>query len=426
VTAPPRPAGTGAPAGSVAEATAGEPSTEEVESTAGPAHVATCSFLASRATPSGGFFVALAGGTALARVGQRRGLREGYGASVAAVIETVAIMGPARFGVPFTQALGAPLLGRMQARGFGALAQWLVCAAIRVLSNAGGLAFFVWVIAGGLDAYAGTYDALAGRLGFDLGVRGALLLSLAGLIGWGAFASVVQVTVYRRGLARWPERSGAGVEASEEAPARRGRFDPRAVALAAAIAFALLLAGTSWPLLGAASGWLALAWVASRPDRRAVPTGLVLAALLAAGSFVFVLGGGLGLELALRRAGRAALLVLVATWLRAAAGTDGLREVARRMLGRLRVLPSVPEAAHTLDRLGSEGRLLAAGHALVAAVGRADSRPGPLIDAVLGWVPAEAARYRPGAPAAPLALRAGTLDVALVVLTAAVGLALLA
>jgi len=86
---------------------------------AGPAHVATCSFLASRATPSGGFFVALAGGTALAHVGQRRGLREGYGASIAAVIETVAIMGPARFGVPFTQALGAPLLGRLQARGVG-------------------------------------------------------------------------------------------------------------------------------------------------------------------------------------------------------------------------------------------------------------------------------------------------------------------
>ena len=89
--------------------------------TAGPAHVATVSFLASRAVPSGGFWVALAGGTALARVAQRRGAREGYGASVAATLETVAIMGPARFGVPFTQALSAPLLGAMEGRGVRAL-----------------------------------------------------------------------------------------------------------------------------------------------------------------------------------------------------------------------------------------------------------------------------------------------------------------
>jgi hypothetical protein len=408
-----------------AEVAPGAPVTGDVERTAGSAHVATCSFLASRATPSGGFFIALAGGTALARVGERRGLREGYGASVAAVIETVAIMGPARFGVPFTQALGAPLLGRMQARGAGAILQWLVCAVIRVLSNALGLAFFIWVIAGGLDAYAGTYEAIAGRLGFELGVGGTLLLSLAGLIGWGAFASVVQVTVYRRGLRGWPERSEPAPAAPVEGIAHRGRFDPRAVALAAAIAFGLLLASTSWPLLAAASGWLAFVWVASRPDGRAVPTGLVLAAVLAAGSFVFVLGGGLGLEEALARASRAALLVLVATWLRAAAGSDGSREVARRLLGRVRALPSVPEAARTLDALGSEGRLLAAGRELVAAVGRVDARPRPLIDAVLGWVAAEAARYRPGAPAPPLTLRARPLDLALVAATAAVGLALI-
>lgn len=412
--------------GTPAEIVPGTPAPSGVEATAGPAHVATCSFLASRATPSGGFFVALAGGTALARVGQRRGLREGYGASVAAVIETVAIMGPARFGVPFTQALGAPLLGRMEARGAGAVAQWLVCAAIRVLSNALGLAFFVWVIAGGLDAYAGTYDNIAGRLGFELGVSGTLLLSLAGLIAWGAFASVVQVGVYRRGLRTWPEPMEDAPDAPLAEAPHGGRFDPRAVALAATIGFGLLLASTSWPLLAAASAWLAVAWGASRPDGRAVPTGLVLAAVLALGSFVFVIGGGLGLEEALARASRAALLVLVATWLRAAAGSDGLREVARRLLGRLRALPSVREASRTLDLLGSEGRLLAAGRELVAAVGRVDARPAPLIDAVLGWVAAEAARYRPGAPAPPLTLRARPLDLALVALTACVGFALAA
>ena len=80
----------------------------------GPAHVATVSFLASRAAPTGGFWVALAGGVALARVAERRGLRQGYGASVAATLESVAIMGPARFGVPFTQAITAPRAGPLR------------------------------------------------------------------------------------------------------------------------------------------------------------------------------------------------------------------------------------------------------------------------------------------------------------------------
>ena len=132
---------------------------------AGPAHVATVSFLASRAVPSGGFVVALAGGTALARVGAVHGARRGFGASLAAMLETVAIMGPARFGVPLTQAVSAPLLGAMEGRGRGPVAQFAVAAAIRLLSNAVGIAFFVFVITGGLDAYSGTYENLAGAGG---------------------------------------------------------------------------------------------------------------------------------------------------------------------------------------------------------------------------------------------------------------------
>ena len=41
-----------------------------------------------------------------------------------------------------------------------------------MLTNAIGTAFFIWVIAGGLDAYAGTYDNVAERLGFTLGEAG--------------------------------------------------------------------------------------------------------------------------------------------------------------------------------------------------------------------------------------------------------------
>ena len=393
---------------------------------AGPAHVATVSFLASRAVPSGGFFVALAGGTALARVAQRRGAREGYGASVAAMLETVAIMGPARFSVPFTQALSAPLLGRLEARGWAAATQVLVCTALRVLSNAAGLAFFVWVIAGGLDAYAGSYDALAGRLGFSVSEQGTLLISLLGLLVWGVFASVVQVSVYRRGLRRWPSPGDAAAPAALEAEPHHGRFDPRAVALATAVAFALLLASTAWTLLAAVAGWLALAWALARPDRQAVPTGLALAALLAGGALVFTLGAGLGLEEALRRASRAALLVLAATWLRAAAGAAGLREVSRRALGHLSWLPAAPEAARVLDSIGSEGRLTAAGRSLLDALEDVRRRPAALIDAVLGWVAAEASRYRAGPSASTLWLRLRAADLVLVAAAATPGAVLLA
>ena len=171
----------------------------------GPAHVAVVSFLAARAAPAGGFWIALAGGVAVARVAERRGARLGFGASAAAMLETVAIIGPARLGIPLTQALTAPLLGRLEARGWRPLAQMLACAAVRLVHNTATTAFFIWVITGGLDAYAGTYDAIGRRVGIEIGSADALALTLAGLLAWTAFASVVQVLVYRRGLARWDE-----------------------------------------------------------------------------------------------------------------------------------------------------------------------------------------------------------------------------
>ena len=44
------------------------------------------------------------------------------------MLETVAIIGPARFGVPLTQALTAPILGRLHARGVGFWPQLVACA----------------------------------------------------------------------------------------------------------------------------------------------------------------------------------------------------------------------------------------------------------------------------------------------------------
>jgi hypothetical protein len=392
---------------------------------AGPAHVATVSFLASRVTPTGGFWIGLAGGVALARVALRRGLRQGFGASVAAMLETVAIMGPARFGVPLTQAVTAPILGRLEARGTRQLFQVLVCGAIRLIHNTVTTAFFIWVIAGGLDAYSGTYERLANRVGIALDSQGTLAITAVGLLVWAVFASTVQVAVYRRGLRTWSDEEDHGQPVADPVPAApRRRYDPRAVALAAALAFALLLAGTDWLLLGGISLWLGLAWASARADRSVLPTGLIFTALLGGGAFIFTLGGGLGLDLAARRGLRAALLVLVATWLRAAAGADGLREVFRRVLGRLRAIPAMQEAAAVLDRIGSEGRLLEAGRSLAAAVRSVPKRPLPILDAVLAWVAGESARFRAGTAAPVAGLAARPLDWALVALAAVPALAL--
>ncbi len=407
--------------------------TQAPPAAAGPAHVAVVSFLAARAAPSGGFWIALAGGVALARVARRAGARLGFGTSIAAMLETVAIIGPARFGIPLTQAATAPLLGRLEARGVAPPLQVIACAAIRLLHNTATTAFFIWIVTGGLDAYAGTYDSLARRVGLEVGTADVLVLTAVGLLVWAAFASVVQVIVYRRGLHQWErlaqaEEGGpaaAGADEPAVAAGRQRRFDPRAVSLAAALAFALLLTSTAWPLLAGVALWLAVAWALSRGDREPLATGLAFTAVLAGGALLFTLGGGLGLDTALRRAARAALLVLVATWLRAAAGADGLREVSRRVLGRLRRLPAMPEAVEVLDGIASEGRLVAAGRSLGARLGAAEKRPLPLLDAALAWVVGEAESVRP-APArrAVAALAVGPLDVGVVLLAAAPALAL--
>ena len=215
--------------------------------------------------------------------------------------------------------------------------------------------------------------------------------------------------------------------ASAAWPAQPGRFDPRAVSLAAAVAFVLLLSSTSWPVLLAVALFLALAWSVSRPDPSVLPTGLAFCAVLGGGALLFGIGGGLGLDTALRRALRAALLVLAATWLRAAARSDGLREVGRRVLGRLRRIPAMPEAARVLDSLGSEGRLTQAARSLGDSIRDVPRQPLPFLDAVLAWVVSESQRgggSPPGGPARALEFRAH--DWLLIALAAAPGLALAA
>jgi hypothetical protein len=391
------------------------------QSLAGLAHISVVSFVAARSAPVGGFWIALAGGVALARAAQRFGARHGYGASVAATLQSVAILGPIRFGVPLTQALTAPLLGRLEARGVRILPQVLICAVTRVACNAATTAFFIWVIAGGLDAYGGTYDAVTSRVPLlPRGTAGVLVVTAAGLLAWGAFASTVQVLVYRRGLRRWPEAIGEGpLERAQRAPSGSYRFDPRAVAVAAALAFGLLISSTAWPLLGGVAAWLALAWLVARPVPEVLRSGLVLTLVIAGGVLAFGLLGGLGVELVLRRTVRAALLVLVATWLGGAAGADGLRETSRRTLDRLRRVPSLQEAARVLDDLGARDQLVAAGRSMLDAVGTSRKRPLPLFDAVLAWIATESGRFQRGTAGPAAALAMARRDVALIALAAA-------
>lgn len=389
-------------------AAAGEPPSDGV----GHAHIATASFLASRVTPTAGFAIALAGGLALARVGQRAGARIGYGASLAAMLQNCALIGPARSGIPLTQALSAPLLGRMQARGIGLAGRLAACTTIRAVNQLVAMAFYVLVIVGGVDPYTDAYDGLARHVPLlPEGRTAALLLSGASMLAWTLFASTVQVLVYERGLKDWPATPGLA-DRSAAAPARpaarsRQRFDPRAVTACALLAFGALLLDTEWLLLGAVTAWLGAAWLLARGDREPVRPGLAFAAVLGTGALLVGLTGGADIELTLQRAVRAVLLVLVATWLRAAAGEAGLREVARRSLDRVRRIPPAREATTIFERLGASDELVSSGRALIEAVRHEERRPGPLSRAVLGWIAAEAGHFRapPPSPRPALALR---------------------
>jgi hypothetical protein len=393
----------------------------------GLAHVATVSFLASRAAPSAQFWLALGGGLALARAAQMRGARAGYGASLAAMLQTVAVMGPARINAPLTQAMTAPMMGRLQARGAPWWLEFLACFALRILHYAVLLAVFIYVVLGGMEAFTGSYETLTGWLGFlPQGPRAALVLTAIFNTCWAVFFSTVQVVVYRRALGGWPTVEAAGGAAAPAAAprARAGRFDPRAVVVAALLASALLLCSTAWPLLLGVAAWLVPAWLLSRPDPSALPLGLALAAMLGFAALTGGLLGGAGLELTLQRTLRAVLLVAVATWMRAAAGTDGLHETFRRALARLRRLPAVREAAGVLDGLDAGPRLVAAARAAATRLEGIALRPAPVADALIGWAASEAAGYRSGSGPRAAALRVRGRDRLLVGLTLLPALAL--
>src|SRR6202011_4536396 len=165
---------------------------------AGLAHVGAVSFLAARVAPTGSFWLSLAGGAALAREAELGGLRAGYASSTAAMLQTVAIVGPLRFNAPLTQALSAPLLGGMHARGRRPAAQFAACLAIRIVHYAVITAFTLFVLLGP-KGYGGSYDALLGWLPLlPRGLAGAVILTAIVNVVFAIGFSAIQVWLYRR------------------------------------------------------------------------------------------------------------------------------------------------------------------------------------------------------------------------------------
>src|SRR5437763_10508240 len=209
----------------------------------GLAHVGAVSLLAARVAPTGSFWLSLAGGAALAREADLRGIRAGYASSGAAMLETVSIVGPLRLNAPLTQAMSAPLLGAMHARGHRWLAQFLACLAIRLLHYTVLTAFAVLVLLGP-KAYAGSYHTLFGWLPFlPSGLAGALILTAIGNVAFAIFFSVIQVSFYRHALAGWSARTDGQPPARHVRPVSvddTGRLDPRIALLAATVVTVLL------------------------------------------------------------------------------------------------------------------------------------------------------------------------------------------
>lgn len=424
----------------------------------GLAHVASLAFVGARTLPGFGFPVALGGGTAIARATEGLGPRRGLAAGAAAAIESIAILGPARMSVPGGQLATAPLIGELTRRGRGMPVQVGAVSLARLLFNLIGTAFFVLVIVGSFDTFVGTYEGTFGRIpGAPQGDLAAVVGTMIGLVIWSVGASWVQVLVYDRARIRWrgdddpldlaaevppvypreaPTAEVSGGEADrggielpdaasrgfEEAP---GRFDPRATITAAVVAFVLLLASTAPPLQAAVALWLAAAWLLAPAERSVLRTGIALAATLAVGSLIANLVGGESVAGALERASRAALLVLVATWMRGAAGADGFRTVARRLLVRAGRFGAAEELRTTLDSLAGERRM---GEAIKTLAGRVRAAGEEdliaIIDAVLEWIAVEASRFRTGLAPAPRDLTYRPIDGAIIVAAVLPALAL--
>ena len=247
----------------------GEAGLREIE-VAGLAHVATVSFLASRAIPSIGFFVALVGAARLARAGPLRGRAGG----------TAPASGPCSDRRDHRASRGPGCRSRRPDRAAARVArgprgwvawQMIVCAAIRLVQNAPTSAFVIVVLTG-FEAYIEMYDSSRASSRWCPRARRA-----GGRDRRAPRLGRVRERGPGHGVPPWPaylaDRRGCYVHVAGGADAptaggsirvpwrsRGGRVRP-------------LLARASTGGLGAVAAWLAIASVACRGDRSVVPTG---------------------------------------------------------------------------------------------------------------------------------------------------------
>src|SRR3981081_4440092 len=171
-------------------------------------------------------------------------MRPGAAPSVAAMLQTVAIVGPVRFSAPLTQAMSAPLLGAMHARGRRSAQLFVACLVIRLVNYAVFTAVTLFVLLGP-KGFAGSYGALLGWVPLlPHGLAGALILTVITDFALAIFFSTVQVWLYRRALNDWPTHTPVDApQRAVVAPAQSERpgADPRAVLTAAMGVTAVLL-----------------------------------------------------------------------------------------------------------------------------------------------------------------------------------------
>jgi len=131
------------------------------------------------------------------------------------------------------------------------------------------------------------------------------------------------------------------------------------------------------------------------------------------GLITALIGGLTGDEIGIRTV-RGALLVMVPTWMRLAAGSAGLREAFRRFLLRAPV-PGSREAGTILSELDSGPLLASSAGALRERLRGVEHSPVPLANAIIAWAAAEAKSAPVHEPTAIALLRLRATDAMLAV-----------
>ena len=174
------------------------------------------------------------------------------------MLQTIAIMGPPRVSVPLTQAVTAPLLGRMEARGRGTVAAGAGRRSRSARSRTRRRSSSTSSSSSGSTRTPAATTSCSAWLPFvPEGQTGALVSAAIGARRVGGrgehrpgarLPPRAAALAGRRAGARRPSRTSRAATGAARCPSG-ARFDPRAVVLAAVVAFAILLTGTWWPML---------------------------------------------------------------------------------------------------------------------------------------------------------------------------------